>query len=86
MQTELKEATMPGSVTIGHFHPTVTLGHDDAERLSRVLVQLTALLETTGPDRVTDAQAGALCGGRPEQRAEFTEWTRRLTHHLQAHL
>ena len=77
---------MPGSVTIGHFHPTVTLGHDDAERLAGVLAQLSVLLDSSGPERCTDEQVSALCGGRPGQRAEFAEWTRRLTARLDSHL
>ena len=78
---------MPGSVTIGHFHPTVTLGHDDSERLASVLARMSLMLETTGPDRITDEQVSTLCGGQgTKQRAEFAEWTRRLTQHLQTHL
>ena len=77
---------MPGSVTIGHFHPTVTLGHDDSVRLATVLAQLSDLLELSGPNRITDAQVSALCEGQVHHRAELTDWARRLTAHLQAHL
>jgi hypothetical protein len=77
---------MPGSVTIGHFHPTVTLGHDDADRLAGVLAQLSVMLETNGPDRVTDEQVSALCGGEPRRRAELTAWTRELTRRIHQHL
>ena len=77
---------MPGSVTIGHFHPTVTLGHDDAEQLAGVLAQLSVLLEGGGPDRLTDGQVSALCGGEPQHRTELAGWARQLTRHLHDHL
>jgi hypothetical protein len=77
---------MPGSVTIGHFHPTVTLGHDDADQLAGVLAQLSVLLEGGGPDRLTDDQVSTLCGGEPEHRAELAEWTRQLTRRVHDHL
>jgi hypothetical protein len=77
---------MPGSVTIGHFHPTVTLGHDDAERLEGVLARLSVLLQSTGPDRISDAQLMALSGAQAAGRTELAEWTGRLTHRLQTHL
>lgn len=77
---------MPGSVTIGHFHPSVTLGHDDADRLAGVLAQLSVLLESNGPDRLTDDQVSALCGGEPQRRAELAEWTRQLTRRVHDHL
>lgn len=77
---------MPGSVTIGHFHPSVTLGHDDAERLTGMLARLSTMLEARGPERITDEQMSVLFGADPEQRAECTEWARRLTRHLDAHL
>ncbi|QMU76327.1 hypothetical protein GXW83_11815 [Streptacidiphilus sp. PB12-B1b] len=77
---------MPGSVTIGHFHPSVTLGHDDAERLEDMLARMSAMLDSTGPDRITDAQIDALCAGQADGRSELATWTDRLTHRLQAHL
>jgi len=77
---------MPGSVTIGHFHQSVTLGHDDADRLAGVLAQLSVMLESSGPDRLTDGQVSALCGGEPERRAELTGWAQQLTRHLHQHL
>lgn len=77
---------MPGSVTIGHFRPTVTLGHDDADRLAGVLAQLSVMLESSGPDRITDEQVSALCGGEPQRRAELTAWTQGLTRRIHEHL
>ncbi|MEY9968433.1 hypothetical protein ABIA33_006517 [Streptacidiphilus sp. MAP12-16] len=77
---------MPGSTTIGHSHPTVTISHEDAERLATVLGKMSEMLETAGPDRITDAQVGTLCDGHVDHRAEFTEWTRQLTRQIRAHL
>jgi hypothetical protein len=77
---------MPGSVTIGHFHQSVTLGHDDAERLADVLSQMSLMLEMAGPNRITDQQVSALCEGRADRRAELSGWARNLARHVQMHL
>jgi hypothetical protein len=77
---------MPGSVTISHTDALVMLSHDDAERLAVMLREVSGLLETTGPDRLGDAQVSALCGGKMHSRDELTKWSHGLAEYLKAHL
>ncbi|MER8185643.1 hypothetical protein [Kitasatospora sp. NPDC094015] len=77
---------MPGSVTIGHAEALVALSHQDAERLSTVLRGMSSMMAASGADRLTDAQVTALCGGGPQDRAEFTRWCAELSEHLRTHL
>ncbi|MEZ0089707.1 hypothetical protein [Streptacidiphilus sp. EB129] len=76
---------MPGSVTIGHMHPSVNLGHDDAARLAHVMAHLSTMLEAPGPNRISDAQLTALCEGESGNRPELAAWARRLATHLHSH-
>ncbi|MCD0483718.1 hypothetical protein [Streptacidiphilus sp. ASG 303] len=69
---------MPGSVTISRHHEAVMVDHTDAQRLAAVLGEVARLLEEAGPDRLTDAQVAALCGGQPHHREELDRWIRAL--------
>ncbi len=73
---------MPGSVTIGHHETAVAIGAADALRLASGLEEIAYLLEIPGPNRISDAQLGALCDGRPYQRDEVVRWTRELAAEL----
>ncbi|MDH2392673.1 MULTISPECIES: hypothetical protein [Streptomyces] len=73
---------MPGSTTIAHTHWGSTIAPDDARRLASVLHELARLLRLEGPNRLTDAQVAALCGGRTHRREEFTHWVEDLTRGL----
>ncbi|MFJ6217055.1 hypothetical protein ACIQGZ_27545 [Streptomyces sp. NPDC092296] len=72
---------MPGSVTISRHQETPTVDHADAERLASVLEECARLLTDSGADRLTEAQAAAVCGGRA-RRAEFAHWARGLAAQL----
>ncbi|GAA2129187.1 hypothetical protein GCM10009760_00160 [Kitasatospora kazusensis] len=77
---------MPGSVTISHTDALVMLSHPDAERLTTMLREIPRLLAMEGPDRLTDAQIGALSGGRVQHRDELAQWAKELSEYLKAHL
>jgi hypothetical protein len=77
---------MPGSVTISHTDALVMLSHVDAARLTTVLRRMSELLEKPGSDRLTESQVAALCGEKTADREEFTEWSRKLSEYLKAHL
>ncbi|GAA1182113.1 hypothetical protein F4556_005389 [Kitasatospora gansuensis] len=76
---------MPGSMAISHTDALVMLSHADAEQLTAVLRQMSALLEQPGGDRLSDAQAEALCEGKL-RRDELAEWSRKLSDYLKDHL
>ncbi|WP_457029503.1 hypothetical protein [Kitasatospora sp. P5_F3] len=76
---------MPGSMAISHTDALVMLSHTDAERLASVLREMSRLLEQPGGDRLSDAQAEALCEGRM-RRDELAEWSRKLSGYLRDHL
>lgn len=76
---------MPGSVTIGHPHALVMLSHHDAERLAMVLKKMSDLAQEPGTERMSDFQVTALCEGKLD-RDEFTEWSRKVSEYLKAHL
>ncbi|MGW1894242.1 hypothetical protein ACWCP6_28965 [Streptomyces sp. NPDC002004] len=73
---------MPGSTFLGHAHGADAIEHGDAVRLAGVLHEMAALLAMSGPNRLTDAQVGALCGGRMHDREEFTAWVLRVAREL----
>ncbi|MFJ6633150.1 hypothetical protein ACIQMR_17450 [Streptomyces sp. NPDC091376] len=73
---------MPGSTTLGPGHGADAIEHPDAQRLASVLTELHRLLDAAGPDRITDPQAAALCGGKAH-RDEFTEWVGRVARQLE---
>ncbi|MDH6576710.1 hypothetical protein [Kitasatospora sp. MAP5-34] len=77
---------MPGSVTISHTDALVMLSHADAERLTTMMREISHLLDTRGPDRLTDAQVSALCEGKVQHRDELTQWASELSEYLKAHL
>ncbi|MFI8826556.1 hypothetical protein [Streptomyces sp. NPDC053431] len=74
---------MPGSTTLGPGHGVDAIDHPDAQRMTRVMRELHRLLTATGPERLTDAQATALCGGDAHARGELTAWVERVTHELE---
>ncbi|MFI9272933.1 hypothetical protein ACIGXM_19730 [Kitasatospora sp. NPDC052896] len=67
---------MPGSVTIGHLEATATLDHSDAHRLAELLDELGHLMAVAGPNRLTDAQLGALRAGQEPGREELARFCR----------
>ncbi|WP_455361829.1 hypothetical protein [Streptomyces sp. SYSU K21746] len=73
---------MPGSTTLGGGHGPDTIAHTDAIRLASVLQEMSVLLRVQGPNRLTDAQVSALCGGQVHQRTEFAEWVASLAREL----
>ncbi|MFF7634832.1 hypothetical protein ACFZB9_16980 [Kitasatospora sp. NPDC008050] len=73
---------MPGSVTIGHTEAVTAVEHADAERLAVLLDEMGHLLAMGGPNRLTDAQVSALCGGEERNRDEFARWCRGMAAHL----
>ncbi|MER7516415.1 hypothetical protein [Streptomyces sp. NPDC126499] len=74
---------MPGSTTLGPGHGVDAIDHPDAQRLTSVMRELHRLLTAPGPDRMTDAQVAALCGGGAAGRAEFTAWVERVVRRLE---
>ncbi|MER7819741.1 hypothetical protein QRN89_24690 [Streptomyces chengbuensis] len=74
---------MPGSTTLGPGHGVDAIEHPDAQRLASVTKELHRLLEAAGPDRITDPQVAALCGGGAHRREEFTDWVGRVAHQLE---
>ncbi|MCT4354233.1 hypothetical protein M5362_13950 [Streptomyces sp. Je 1-79] len=74
---------MPGSTTIRPGHGTDPIEHLDAVRMTALMKELHRLLTEPGPDRITEAQAAALCGGEAPRREEFTEWVERLARDLE---
>ncbi|GAA3390526.1 hypothetical protein [Streptomyces roseoviridis] len=74
---------MPGSTTLGPGHGVDAIDHPDAQRLTSVMRELHRLLTEAGPDRMTDAQVAALCGGEAPGRAEFTGWVERVVRRLE---
>lgn len=73
---------MPGSTTLGPGHGVDSIEHTDAVRLTSVLREMSALLAMDGPNRLTDAQVSALCGGQVHHRQEFSEWVARVARDL----
>ncbi|MDH6113870.1 hypothetical protein P3T36_002691 [Kitasatospora sp. MAP12-15] len=73
---------MPGSVTIGHTEAAATIEHTDAQRLAELLDDLGHLLAMDGPNRMSDAQVGALCEGRVQEREALARWCRTLAAQL----
>lgn len=73
---------MPGSTTIGGGHGVDAIEHTDAVRLAGVLREMSGLLTVDGPNRLTDAQVSALCGGQVQHRKEFGEWIARVAREL----
>ncbi|TQK51647.1 hypothetical protein FBY35_2058 [Streptomyces sp. SLBN-118] len=69
---------MPGSTTLKAGHGVDPVEHTDAVRLASVLSELNALLTVEGPNRLSDAQVSALCGGQAHHRQEFGEFIARL--------
>ncbi|MFI8960659.1 hypothetical protein ACIGO8_00985 [Streptomyces sp. NPDC053493] len=74
---------MPGSTTLGPGHGVDAIEHTDAQRMTGVMRELHRLLTATGPERITDAQAAALCGGEAGARGELTAWVERVTRELE---
>lgn len=74
---------MPGSTTLGPGHGADAIEHPDAQRLAAVMRELHRLLDAAGPDRITDPQVAALCGGEAHHRDEFTAWVGRVAQHLE---
>lgn len=74
---------MPGSTTLGPGHGVDAIEHSDAQRLASVMKELHRLLEAAGPDRITDPQVAALCGGEAHHREEFTDWVGRVAGQLE---
>ncbi|MFF3320938.1 hypothetical protein [Streptomyces sp. NPDC002889] len=74
---------MPGSTTLGPGHGVDAIEHPDAQRLALVTRELHRLLEMAGPNRITDAQVAALCGGEVHHRDEFTQWVGRVAQQLE---
>ncbi|TXS57058.1 hypothetical protein [Streptomyces sp. t39] len=75
---------MPGSTTLGPGHGADAIDHPDATRLAALTGALHRLLSEDGPNRITDAQAAALCGGGAREREEFTAWMERVAARLEA--
>ncbi|MFC4611634.1 hypothetical protein [Streptomyces maoxianensis] len=73
---------MPGSTTLGGGHGVDSIEHTDAVRLASVLREMSGLLSVDGPNRLTDAQVSALCGGQVHHRQEFGEWVARVARDL----
>ncbi|MEU3921479.1 hypothetical protein [Streptomyces sp. NPDC029004] len=73
---------MPGSTTLKAGHGVDPVEHTDAVRLAAVLRELSGLLTVEGPNRLTDAQVSALCGGQVHHRQEFGDWVARLAREL----
>ncbi|WP_432247769.1 hypothetical protein ACRAR1_07640 [Streptomyces sanyensis] len=69
---------MPGSTTLGPGHGVDSVEHEDARRLAHLARRLHALLESEGPERLSDAQAAALGGDDHSSREELTAWTERV--------
>ncbi|UUN29332.1 hypothetical protein [Streptomyces sp. FIT100] len=74
---------MPGSTTLGPGHGVDAIEHPDAQRLTSVMKELHRLLDTEGPERITDPQAAALCGSEAHDRAEFTAWVGHVAERLE---
>ncbi|MGW1883110.1 hypothetical protein [Streptomyces sp. NPDC001970] len=74
---------MPGSTTLGAGHGVDAIEHSDAQRLASVTKELRRLLELEGPNRITDPQVAALCGGQSHHRDEFTDWVGRVAAELE---
>ncbi|MFE7774675.1 hypothetical protein ACFU5O_12350 [Streptomyces sp. NPDC057445] len=74
---------MPGSTTLGPGHGVDSIEHTDARRLASVMKEMHRLLTESGPNRITDPQVAALCGGEAHRREEFTEWVGRLAGQLE---
>ncbi|MEV6393182.1 hypothetical protein AB0M39_00070 [Streptomyces sp. NPDC051907] len=73
---------MPGSTTLSAGHGSDAIEHTDAVRLASVLREMSALLTMDGPNRLTDAQVSALCGGQVHHRQEFGDWVARVAKEL----
>lgn len=73
---------MPGSTTLGAGHGVDSIEHTDAVRLASLLREMSALMTVDGPNRLTDAQVSALCGGEVHHRQEFGEWVARVAKDL----
>ncbi|MDH6118374.1 hypothetical protein [Kitasatospora sp. GAS204B] len=73
---------MPGSVTLGHTEAGATVDHTDAQRLAVLLDEMGHLLAMAGPNRLTDAQVGALCAGQSWDRDELARWCRGMAAQL----
>ncbi|MFE3325516.1 hypothetical protein [Streptomyces sp. NPDC059176] len=74
---------MPGSTTLGPGHGVDAIEHPDAQRLAAVLREMHRLLGASGPDRITDPQVAALCGGEAHHREEFTQWVGQVAGRLE---
>ncbi|MFH8580991.1 hypothetical protein OHB11_11930 [Streptomyces zaomyceticus] len=74
---------MPGSTTLGPGHGVDAVEHLDALRMMSLMKELSRLLTGTGPDRITDAQVAALCGGEAVRREDFTDWVARVARDLE---
>ncbi|WP_436772550.1 hypothetical protein [Yinghuangia sp. YIM S09857] len=77
---------MPGSVTASHHSHAAAVGHADAERLVAVLAELGRMIETTGPERLDDAQLAALRGDHAQDRTGMSAWTRQVAAELSSQL
>lgn len=77
---------MPGSVTASHHPHAAAVGHADAERLVAVLAELGRMIDTTGPERLDDAQLAALRGDHSQDRAEMSAWMHQVATDLGAQL
>ncbi|MFI8520519.1 hypothetical protein ACIGEZ_22215 [Streptomyces sp. NPDC085481] len=75
---------MPGSTTLGPGHGVDAIDHPDAQRMTSVMQELHRLLTAAGPERLTDAQVTALCGGEAPSRDEFTAWVERVARQLES--
>ncbi|MGW2558136.1 hypothetical protein ACWCXB_02595 [Streptomyces sp. NPDC001514] len=74
---------MPGSTTLGAGHGVDAIDHLDAQRMASVMKEMHRLLTMTGPNRITDPQVAALCGGESHHRDEFTDWVGRVARELE---
>ncbi|MER6998910.1 hypothetical protein [Streptomyces sp. NPDC000410] len=73
---------MPGSTTLNAGHGVDAIDHLDAQRMAAMMSEMHALLTMEGPNRVTDPQVAALCGGETHHREEFTDWVGRVARQL----
>ncbi|MGW7369004.1 hypothetical protein ACWGI8_37660 [Streptomyces sp. NPDC054841] len=73
---------MPGSTTLGAGHGVDVIDHLDAQRLAAMMKEMGRLLAVSGPNRITDPQVAALCGGEAHHRDEFTDWVGRVARKL----
>jgi hypothetical protein len=73
---------MPGSTKLTAGHGVDPIEHTDAVRLASVLRELSGLLTGDEPNRLTDAQVGALCAGQEHDRQEFGVWIAGLAQDL----